>query len=145
MISYTLAQKEDCPFIHQWEQEVFQQKLPYDQLESDILFNTNSLYIVAKDAETIGYIGATVVDNHIDIINLFVSEDYRRQGIAKELVNRLSDYTETPKDVTITLDVKETNKHAIKLYQSLGFQMIDKRKNYYQDGKDAFVMKRSKE
>jgi len=51
------------------------------------------------------------------------------------------EYAQRKQAELIYLDVRESNKPAIKLYRSFGFKQIDVRKGYYQDNEeDALVM-----
>ncbi|MBF0443725.1 MAG: GNAT family N-acetyltransferase, partial [Oligoflexales bacterium] len=40
------------------------------------------------------------------------------------------------------LEVRPSNKSALKLYQSFGFIKVSIRKKYYSDGEDALILKR---
>lgn len=42
--------------------------------------------------------------------------------------------------VSITLEVNEMNSSALSLYKKYGFQTLGKRKNYYYNTKDAYIM-----
>jgi len=71
-----------------------------------------------------------------EIIDIFVLEEYRKRGIGKALINEML----TDKDIkSVTLEVKDGNKNAILLYNSLGFKEVAKRKGYY-NGVDALLM-----
>ncbi len=52
-----------------------------------------------------------------------VIPSYRRQGIARQMMNVLIDEARQLKLDKITLEVIEKNQHAIHLYESLGFQI----------------------
>ena len=56
------------------------------------LKNQLSLWLVALDGETVaGYVGSQTVMDESDMMNVAVHPDCRRQGIAEELVNALTD------------------------------------------------------
>ena len=61
-----------------------------------------------------------------DVVTLYVKEKYRRQGYAEALLKEA--LTEIP---TLILEVRASNIAAQKLYEKLGFQHINTRKNYY--------------
>lgn len=44
------------------------------------------------------------------------------------------------KATSITLEVNEENEPAIKLYKKYGFNILGKRKNYYNNMHDAYIM-----
>ena len=70
-----------------------------------------------------------------------VDEKYRRRGLAKFMLDYIMN---TIGDLSVvTLEVRASNTPAISLYQSLGFEQIAVRKNYYADiGEDALVMQK---
>lgn len=63
--------------------------------------------------------------------NLCVHPDYRKQGIAKTLLETLIKGARDAKLSFITLEVRESNIPAIKLYEGFGFTKVGERKNYY--------------
>ena len=40
----------------------------------------------------------------------------------------------------MTLEVRVSNDVAVKLYSSLGFESVGRRRKFYEDGEDAFIM-----
>lgn len=79
--------------------------------------------------------------DEIQINDVFVDVEQRRKGIATEMLNRLFAFARECKCNRVTLEVRESNNPAIKLYQKLGFKQVGERKNYYQDnGETAILM-----
>ena len=79
------------------------------------------------------------VPDGLEVIDLGVHADFRRQGLAEALMQKL--IAKAQSDSTkIFLEVAETNVAAFELYQKLGFQILQKRKNYYGQHQDALVM-----
>ena len=75
----------------------------------------------------------------IEILRIGVVADFRRNGIANQLLDFLESLR---KKREILLEVKSENFAAIGLYQKKGFINFAVRKRYYPDGKDAILMKR---
>ena len=74
------------------------------------------------------------------IATIGVLPTYQRQGIASLLL----DECEGRLDVSrIRLSVRQGNLPAIRLYESFGYQLIDKWVKYYQDGADALVFEKN--
>lgn len=94
------------------------------------------------DGETVlGYLEIRVIDEIIDIMNVFINEENRRQGIATELFNYMFEHENYTR---IMLEVNEKNNEAIRLYNKLGFKEISMRDRYY--GEDpAIIMEKVKE
>lgn len=105
------------------------------------LENPNSMYIIAKkDNEILGFAGIWDDTYNMHITNIAVKKIYRRQGIGKKLLYRLIQITKEKNKETITLEVSEKNKIAQELYKSTGFNIVGKRKNYYNGKEDAIIM-----
>lgn len=78
------------------------------------------------------------------VTSLAVSKEYRRHHIASELMNELHHSLSQRYDAShVGLHVRMSNKGATRLYcDTMGYQVVDIIKGYYQDGEDAFLMKR---
>jgi len=104
----------------------------------------NKLKILTKsDNIIIGYSEILIALDCVDIIDVEVNSDFRRQGIGKELCKRIIDFCETNGVKTITLEVRKSNIPAQNLYANLGFRIISEREKYYNDGEDAVIMQQN--
>lgn len=108
------------------------------------LKNPLSLWLVAMDGETVaGYIGSQSVEGEADMMNVAVHPDYRRQGIARKLVESLSAALAENNIRHLMLEVRESNAPAIALYGGLGFTQVGLRPNYYRNPKEnALIMRK---
>ncbi len=90
----------------------------------------------------VGFITFKIMYEKCEIEDIYIEEEYRRQGIGKKLLEEVE--KKANKCENITLEVNENNSVAIKFYESLGFKFIAKRNNYY--GKeDALLMEKKKD
>ena len=93
--------------------------------------------------EVIGYAVASYLFDQADVQNIIVNQPYRGQGMGRNLLQTLTQDLMRQGVKSIFLEVRASNRAAVKLYQSTGFVHIQKRRNYYPgvDGKreDAFV------
>ena len=108
------------------------------------LKNPLSLWLVAlDDATVVGYVGSQSVEGEADMMNVAVHPNYRRKGIARQLVTGLVNAL-GEKDVhSLALEVRASNAPAITLYEQLGFQQVGRRPNYYRDPKeDALILRK---
>jgi len=88
-----------------------------------------------------GFITFKIMYEKCEIDDIYIKEEYRRQGIGKKLIEEVEKRAD--KCENITLEVNENNISAIKFYESLGYKFIAKRDNYY--GKEsALVMEKKK-
>ena len=108
------------------------------------LDNPLSLWLVALDGEKVaGYVGSQTVCNETDMMNVAVSPEYRRQGIAEALVTDLVEKLRKRESHSLTLEVRASNDPAIGLYEKLGFAQVGRRKNYYRNPReDALILRK---
>ncbi len=100
----------------------------------------NAVYLVAFDGEEMcGIASMYCLLDEGQIMNVAVSEKFRRKGIANSLMNRLLERAKEKNCKTVTLEVAENNKSAVALYEKLGFFTVGKRKGFYGDA-DAILM-----
>ena len=71
-----------------------------------------------------------------DIVEIEVLEEERRKGVASKLMEYL-----IKNNLSITLEVKNTNVSAINLYKKYGFVEVAKRRGYY-NGVDGILMEK---
>ncbi len=96
-------------------------------------------YLALADGNTAGYLGLQIFSSEGYITNIATLPEYRRQGIARALLERAC---KNEMDF-ITLEVRESNLPAIGLYSSLGFENMGKRPRFYREPEeDAIIMTR---
>lgn len=143
MISYEEMNVSHIPAVARLEMENF--SLPWSEnvLRSE-LSNPLALWLVAMDeGEVVGYVGAQIVPDEADMMNLAVDEKYRRMGIGKALVDQLVERLQEHCVRSLTLEVRVSNQPAISLYESMGFFVVGKRPKYYQKPKeDALILRK---
>ncbi|MEN6423211.1 MAG: ribosomal protein S18-alanine N-acetyltransferase [Smithella sp.] len=87
------------------------------------------------------YIVFWLVADEVHLHNLAVDKEYRRQGLAFQLMEAMKEIAGQNQVVTQTLEVRESNTEAIKLYRKCGFVVKGVRPLYYTDTKeDALIM-----
>lgn len=123
---------ERLSFNTPWSKEAFYQELK----------NLLAFYLVALDKDkVVGYIGSWIIFDECHITNVAIHPQYRRQGIAKNLIKILKDTVKIRGVTGITLEVRLSNHSAQNLYKSLGFIECGIRKGYYTDNnEDAVIM-----
>jgi ribosomal-protein-alanine N-acetyltransferase len=88
--------------------------------------------------------GFLVVSRYVDawhVMNLAVTPDDRRLGLATALMQRLFELTADDGSRGYTLEVRVSNAAAIQLYERLGFKAKGVRRSYYTDNReDALIM-----
>jgi len=77
------------------------------------------------------------------VTSLAVEKEFRRLGLAKSLMNQLHHHLQHHGISSCRLHVRTSNLAACRLYQDDGYQIDQIIKSYYQDGEDAYSMKRN--
>lgn len=100
--------------------------------------NPFTKYISYIDNDIVcGFIEYNDIYNTIDIVNVYVKEEFRNKKVATKLLRFL---IENNKDKNnITLEVNSLNEIAIKLYKNFGFKIVAERRGYYK-GIDGYLM-----
>ena len=108
------------------------------------LQNPLSLWLVAVDGvNVVGYIGSQSVMGESDMMNVAVSPEYRRLGVATRLINGLVEALRAKGNHSLSLEVRASNAAAIALYEGMDFQEVGRRRNYYRNPKeDALILKK---
>lgn len=110
----------------------------------EIETNKFALYFVAinkQDNKVLGYGGMWHVINEGHITNIAVSPNYRNQGIASKILNKLIQVAKEKQMIGLTLEVRVSNNIAKNLYLKHGFILEGIRKEYYEDNReDALIM-----
>ena len=111
------------------------------------LSNPLARYIIAENSEgIIGYIGLWIVLDEGHITNIAVHPQFREQGIGTKLIEALISRSSDWHITSITLEVRESNLIAQKLYNNFNFKVEGKRLNYYSDNNEnALIMWKRKE
>jgi len=100
-----------------------------------------TLVALSENGTVLGYAGLLVVLDEGYITNVAVRPEYRRQGIAGELLAVFHRFAEGNKMAFLTLEVRDSNASARALYTKHGFKEVGVRKNYYDHPKeDAIIM-----
>ena len=108
------------------------------------LAKPSSLSLGAFDTESGELVGYLVISRYVDawhVMNVAVTPEHRRQGVARALLDRLFEVTASDERRGYTLEVRVSNEGAIKLYEAMGFVARGVRRGYYTDNReDAVIM-----
>lgn len=116
--------------------EPWSEKLFYEDLTS-----SGRTWWVAHDQGTIvGFAGGTLAGDRLEVMDIAVRDDRRHEGIGSRLLARLAYDGQTLGASEITLEVHVGNESARGLYESVGFEQVGLRRDYYGPGNDALVM-----
>ena len=117
--------------------EPWSEKIFYEDVSTH-----NHVWWVAHDRGTIiGYAGGAVVADELQIANVAVAADRRREKIAARLLGRVAYDAQMLGATWASLEVEVGNDGAEALYRGLGFEEAGVRPNYYGAGIDARIMR----
>ena len=109
-----------------------------NKLSKEIGKNPFGKVLVYKENdEIIAYLYYSEIYERIEINNIEVKSDSRNKGIGTKLLKKLTETMEK----SISLEVRENNYPAIRLYKKFNFSERAIRKGYYQ-GIDGILMVR---
>lgn len=114
-----------------------------DQLLYEYKENPFAKILVNEDKVVNGFLIYMVTFNSATIIQIAVDPKVRRKGIATKLLNDMDKELLKQgygKVENVTLEVRSTNTHAIKLYSKNGYKKNHIKKKYYDNGDDAIYM-----
>lgn len=80
-----------------------------------------------------------IILDEAHIANIVVKKNLRNLKIGSKLLEALINEAKS-KTTSITLEVNEKNLPAISLYKKYGFETLGKRKHYYNNQDDAYIM-----
>ena len=106
----------------------------------DSIFET--IWVIEIGKKIIGFLIEQRCDNEINLLNVAIDKPFQNKGIGKKLINHYLNII--PANSSVFLEVNKANIIARKIYADLNFKNIGMRKNYYNDGGDALIMKYTK-
>ena len=131
----------DIPYVYEEEIKIFGKSLGEKTLYKEIMYNDMAKYFIAiVDEKKAGYVGCWLTIPNADILNMFVSSEYRGLGIGKLLMKEVINLCLEKNIKMLTLEVNVKNIYAKKMYQDLGFIVGSIRKRYYDNKEDALLM-----
>ena len=133
---------ERAAFRHPWSTELFRRELEHDW--STILVCVEPLTSAAAGRATeriVGFLIYWLVHDEVHILNVAVSPEHRRRGIARTLMGETEKRAVQAGATLMTLEVRRSNAAALELYRAFDYRAVGVRPNYYVDeGEDAIVM-----
>ena len=125
--------------VYEIEKTCFSNPWSRADIAKQLELDTSYFYVAEVDGKTAGYIGLQIFSGEGYVTNVAALPEYRRLGIAGKLLNEAM-----KNDMQfITLEVRESNLPAIRLYEKEGFQNMGIRPNFYSNPtENAIIMTR---
>ena len=144
MIKYRFATLKDFDEVQKIENECFIEPYSTEDLHYEFEKNpVNKIIVAEDDGKVVGFIDYLITFNSSTIMQVAVTKNYRRNGIATHLLSEME--KSFPKEVdelveSVTLEVRVSNKPAVNLYTKNGYKIVVVKSHYYKDGENAIYM-----
>ncbi|KLN97806.1 ribosomal protein S18-alanine N-acetyltransferase [Moellerella wisconsensis] len=86
---------------------------------------------ISVDNQIIGFAITQSVLDEATLFNIAIHPDFQGQGYGRQLMERLIQDLTEKNILTLWLEVRESNRAAIRLYENMGFHEVTVRKDYY--------------
>jgi ribosomal-protein-alanine N-acetyltransferase len=78
-------------------------------------------WVLQEDKKIVGFIIIFVQSEFCEIINIAILPSYQHRGLGRQLMAAVQQYCESMQIAKLTLEVRKSNRQAIKFYRQLGF------------------------
>jgi len=134
----------DIDTVLRIERENFPDAWTESQFRHDIERDDSAAFCAVSGGCTVGYVCVWRVFEELHLTNISVDRAFRGLGIGQQMLDLVTLLAEENGCTLITLEVREGNDPAIRLYEKNSFVQVGRRKNYYPLEKaDALIMNRN--
>ena len=115
---------------------------------ADFFYSSKNYFFVAvsrlkrTEERIIGFVGGAIRGGHGHISGIGVDKEYRRQKVGERLLKALEHEFLKDSFKSVTLEVRVSNRGAIRFYEAQGYKPVYTVKSYYADGEDALVQEK---
>lgn len=125
---------ERTSFANPWTREMFEHELQHPQVSHTFVIRTPTVRVA-------GFCILWIVLDEIHINNLAVRPDGRRTGLGRALLKAALAEAAALGGRRATLEVRQSNEAAVRLYEGFGFRVAGVRPAYYSNpAEDALVL-----
>lgn len=133
--------KKDIEAVYDLEIKCFRSPWSKKSLMSEIKNKLAYYSVAVYENKVIGYAGMWLLFDEAHVTNIAVEENFRKNGIGKGLLLDLMKRALLLGATNMTLEVRESNIIAQKMYANLGFEKEGFRLRYYEDtGEGALLL-----
>jgi ribosomal-protein-alanine N-acetyltransferase len=114
-----------------------------EQFWSELALVPDTRWYVVHDGDggVDAYAGLFSVPPEAEVQTIAVADGSQGRGLGRELLAALVDEARSRGCATLMLEVLHDNAIAIGLYESVGFEVFGRRRDYYAPGADAVLMR----
>lgn len=124
---------DEVCFSSPWSREIYEQEMEKNEFAY--------YFVMEESGEVVGYAGLWIVEDDAQITNIALLPEYRGYKIGEKLFGFSMQFAMKQGASRLSLEVRESNIIAQKLYRKFGLVPGGVRKRYYPDNnEDAIVM-----
>ena len=98
----------------------------------------------SPESELLGYFVHMPIIDELHLLTIAVKESAQGRGLGHFFLLLMVERGKVNQMKSVLLEVRKSNKRAIKIYESFGFKLVGRRKNYYQTNQhgreDALIL-----
>ncbi len=125
------AVDSDAEQIATLEKQCFSSPWSLQQVSEEIKRDNVIFLSAVTENDFCGYISGQLILDEFYISNVAVDEKYRKCGVATALISDLLNRLKQKKCTFMTLEVRESNCSARRVYEKAGFTNLGIRKDFY--------------
>ena len=126
-----IVEIEKASMASPWSKELFEEELKRDVAR---------YFVGEMNGQVVGYMGYWVAPQEAHIINLAIAPRFRQMGLGFEMMEYCLRFAYNNGARLATLEVRESNEAAQKLYEKMNFRTVAIRKKYYSDNQENAVV-----
>ena len=127
---------EDALFpVDAWTQDMFHNELAEVGISREVM-------VARLAGKIVGYVSLRFVTDEGDVVTIAVDTSVQKQGVGTLMMDWLETTAKVRGVKNLFLEVRSDNIPAIAMYLARDFERIDLRRNYYDTGVDAYVMRK---
>jgi len=127
---------EDALFpVDAWTQDMFHNELAEVGISREVM-------VARLAGKIVGYVSLRFVADEGDVVTIAVDTSVQKQGVGTLMMDWLEATAKVRGVKNLFLEVRSDNIPAIAMYLARDFERIDLRRNYYDTGVDAYVMRK---
>ena len=112
---------ENHAYIYPWSKAIFR----------DCINANYHCCVMEADGSLVGYAVFIIAVGECHILNICIQPELHGQGLGRKLLCTVHELARDSQAKCIFLEVRPSNRHAISLYESEGFNEVGIRKKYY--------------
>lgn len=139
---YEIKRAQACHIntLKELEKDLFSDEWSAETWLGEINNNISEYVIMEVNEEIIGYAGVWLVAGEAQITRIAIVKKCQSKGFGKALLYEIIKRCKIEGAFAITLEVRESNEAAKKVYLDTGFKVQGVRHNYYQNHESAILM-----